>query len=693
MTTPNLVCNGRRLALGRKVGRGGEGEVYLVADGSGRAVKIYHQPDADREVKVQALVRARFGEICPGAAFPLEVVHHSDRRFAGFTMRHVAGHQPIHELMSPGSRRELFPDADWRFLVRTAINVARSVASVHAAGVVIGDINGSGFLVSKEALVTLIDTDSFQAGAYRCRVGMPEYTPPELQGRTLDKVDRTVDHDAFGLAVIVFQLLVLGRHPHAGVPRGRTITLDKAIASERFTFSLIRDVGASPPPAVLRLDDLPRGIRLLFERAFARRSGPRPTGSEWIAELSYLEVGLTACPRQPHHHVAGPDKICPWCRIERATGRTAFQTAAPRSPPAVQPDTDLHRNLRLAVRNSKERANERIGPVFYRSDARPSIAAKQLLLRKRRSPEEARAKLIAKIVADASGPAAEFVVRFSVANLAATSAVETWRKQLGVPDVYKLTDRLEQDLARLDTFKRRRSDVLAREVAKLVTAEAMVRLRDEKIAGAALPGLGEALRRRLIAMGIETAADITRPAVEAVPTLGPARALALLFWSEQLAVHAERSVMREAGFMTRAKAHVAERLEHAIMQSEAAIRHGIADLGQRVNLVVAGARREDPTLTAALVRRDQAQVDLAYLGIEPITALKALALKASPVAPPSPGPTARKSPPKMACPRCGSPMVKRWTPSGRPGAALFLGCSRYPGCRGSRPVRKAKTSP
>ena len=37
----------------------------------------------------------------------------------------------------------------------------------------------------------------------------------------------------------------------------------------------------------------------------------------------------------------------------------------------------------------------------------------------------------------------------------------------------------------------------------------------------------------------------------------------------------------------------------------------------------------------------------------------------------------------VACPRCGSPMVSRTNShSGVP----FLGCSRFPGCRGTRPI-------
>src|SRR3546814_5244737 len=60
-------------------------------------------------------------------------------------------------------------------------------------------------LVSPTATVALIDADSFQlthnGSQYLCAVGVPEYTPPELQGRSLKSIVRTQDHDAFGLEI------------------------------------------------------------------------------------------------------------------------------------------------------------------------------------------------------------------------------------------------------------------------------------------------------------------------------------------------------------------------------------------------------------------------------------------------------------------------------------------------------------
>ena len=65
------VADGRPIALGPRIGKGGEGEVFALADDPRRAVKLYG-PDgaACPEAKIAAMVAARLGEIAPFVAFP-----------------------------------------------------------------------------------------------------------------------------------------------------------------------------------------------------------------------------------------------------------------------------------------------------------------------------------------------------------------------------------------------------------------------------------------------------------------------------------------------------------------------------------------------------------------------------------------------------------------------------------------------
>src|SRR5258708_32672909 len=142
-------------------------------------------------------------------AFPVDVLYVGNA-FVGFIMKKVSGHKPIHLLYSPASRKREFAITSFRFLIRTALNATRAVASVHSTGCVIGDVNHSGFLVSEKATITLIESDSFQVSAtnrnFFCTVGTPEYTPPEIQGKRFDHIKRTTNHNNFGLAALIFYL-------------------------------------------------------------------------------------------------------------------------------------------------------------------------------------------------------------------------------------------------------------------------------------------------------------------------------------------------------------------------------------------------------------------------------------------------------------------------------------------------------
>ena len=160
-------------------------------------------------------------------------------------MSKMEGARPLHELYGTTDRRRHFPDVGWHHLVLAARNTAAAFNTLHSAGIVVGDVNQGNLLVDGKMCVRMIDCDSFQIAregkTYNCPVGSPHFTPPELQGQRLRDVVRTVNHDRFGLATLIFHLLFVGRHPFAGRFRGQgDLSIEKAIAESRFAFSEIR---------------------------------------------------------------------------------------------------------------------------------------------------------------------------------------------------------------------------------------------------------------------------------------------------------------------------------------------------------------------------------------------------------------------------------------------------------------------
>ncbi|MGP6190364.1 MAG: hypothetical protein ACLPSH_09860 [Vulcanimicrobiaceae bacterium] len=155
------------------------------------------------------------------AAWPVGMLYEGARP-VGFTMPRLNSQAPLHELLGPKRRQMLFPDANWKFLIHTAENVARAFEVLHGRGVIVGDVNSSNLVVYRDSMTQFIDCDSFQVAAngtvFRCRVGVAEYQPPELHGKDLSRVDRMPQHDLFGLAVMIFQLLFVGKASVRGRP-------------------------------------------------------------------------------------------------------------------------------------------------------------------------------------------------------------------------------------------------------------------------------------------------------------------------------------------------------------------------------------------------------------------------------------------------------------------------------------------
>ena len=226
------------------------------------------------------------------AAWPTGTLHASPGgRLVGILLPKVTGHREVHQLYSPAQRKTHYPKADWAFLVHAAMNCAAAFETVHEHGHVIGDVNQSGLLVSDSGTIRLIDCDSFQVrgngGLFHCVVGVPQYTPPELQGlSTFRSVERTRSHDGFGLALIVFHLLFMGRHPFVGRYGGTgEMPIERAISEGRFAYSRnASSVQMARPPHSLSLDACAAPVGRLVRGAFAKPNGSaqeRPSAADW----------------------------------------------------------------------------------------------------------------------------------------------------------------------------------------------------------------------------------------------------------------------------------------------------------------------------------------------------------------------------------------------------------------------------
>jgi DNA-binding helix-hairpin-helix protein with protein kinase domain len=339
------TLRGDAYQLGAEVGSGGEGVIHAVARRPELLAKLYRRAPSRFDVeKLDALVRAATPDLLSVAAWPTDCLKNRTGAVVGFVMPRVLDGRPLYELYSPRSRVQHFPSADFHFLVHVAANIARLFAAVHQAGFIMGDVNHGNILVRSDGTVAAVDCDSFQVGdgaRFPCPVGTELFLAPELVGQNLWTVRRTANHAAFGLAVLLFHLLFMGRHPFAGRFLGAgEMPIEKAIAECRFAYSRdARRTRMAPPPFTPPLTVAGPAIADLFERAFHPdgRRGGRPSAEEWLKALDALNGSLVVCGAVSWHQYASGIQACPWCAIEQGSKANLFGGVV-RVPPAALAD-------------------------------------------------------------------------------------------------------------------------------------------------------------------------------------------------------------------------------------------------------------------------------------------------------------------------------------------------------------------
>jgi DNA-binding helix-hairpin-helix protein with protein kinase domain len=512
------------------------------------------------------------------AAWPSELLLHSKtRQVAGFVMPRLVDCQPMQHLYNPVQRLKFFSRATWAFQVRAAFNLAAAFDEVHKAGCLVGDVNQSNVQVSPQALVRLIDCDSFQVRAggkeFLCEVGVPHYTPPELQGKSLRGLVRTENHDRFGLAVLVYQLLFVGRHPYAGIYRGQgDPSFEELIAGFRFAQGpMARSLDMDPPPHTPTFADIPADVGTLFRRSFERgseRDGVRPRPAEWLGALKRLEQQLAECVADPGHKYWREQKACVWCRLAEKGGPEYYFGAAGGVGSFAVDEAKLQEVLRrLAACRPGEfvyaRARDRQASLRGVPVALPEGLAD--------SRKTANVLTVATAVCAALVPLGYFHVFYCVVGLLGAAifgawlAYERWqspwhrehrrRRQARDQARHELVEIEGEWRDRVQRYRRDHS-LLSGAVQKLVAdcrglaprhqselqrltsqaeANALVRhLRLHLLTDAEIPQIGAGRKQTLMSHGVYSAADVDWHLIRGIKGFGDVFTGKLVAWKEQV---------------------------------------------------------------------------------------------------------------------------------------------------------------
>ena len=228
--------SGKDYRLGRRLGSGGEGDVYRIAE-QPLVAKIYKKPNGRMEQKIRYMILHPVQNVADGGGFsgfsfcttwPTDVLYADNGQFLGYVMPLIEGNLEMISVergcTSQDSRR-MIPNFNRVFSVIVACNLAKTMAYLHDRNCIIGDLNPKNIQVTAKGGIVLLDADSFdlldeESGAhYRCCVGTEGYLAPELQGRNLESPNAVFStySDCFSLAIHIFQLLMDNYHPFTGV--------------------------------------------------------------------------------------------------------------------------------------------------------------------------------------------------------------------------------------------------------------------------------------------------------------------------------------------------------------------------------------------------------------------------------------------------------------------------------------------
>jgi hypothetical protein len=297
------------------LGEGGEARVFGVG---ARAVKVYRPPEeaasAERPVRERLLELARaklarFPRDLPAAVVTPEALVYRPGETApcGYAMARLDGAVALYHFTRArfGAGRLGTDD-----VVALFGRLHGLVASLHAAGVVVGDLSETNVVVEGlsgpgsgglRLLPRLLDADSMQLGGLPCAVAQERTLDPHLYGVDLTaRPSFTVESDWYAFAVLLVQCLLFV-HPYGGTHPAHPTLLRRAEAGHSVLRGDVLCPKAARPAAALP-EPLLSHLRAVFEG-----------GRRGVFPLALLDMSWQTC-------VCGASwagSACPGCARRR----------------------------------------------------------------------------------------------------------------------------------------------------------------------------------------------------------------------------------------------------------------------------------------------------------------------------------------------------------------------------------------
>lgn len=328
-----FTYDGRKIEILDLLGEGGQGEVYLVNDGTGNYAFKYYKGIPSSDFKYNLKNNIQKGAPSNNFLWPKEFIEFNDS-----TCGYIMDIRPKNyvSFVSYLTGKNRF--ASQRIMLNWCIELVKSFKMLHEKGYSYQDLNdGSFFIDINTGDILICDNDNITANKRSLGVlGKMRYMAPEIVRGDKDKYtgERQMPDtqtDRFSLAIILFLTLCLG-NPFEGECLKNYVIIDEQAELEMFGTKPVYvydELNPSNRPirgyhtAVLnRYPYLPSYIKDAFQRTFVKglvdRENERTTEIEWLKLLCKYRDELISCSCGKEYIYGFNEKKqnlkCPYCK-------------------------------------------------------------------------------------------------------------------------------------------------------------------------------------------------------------------------------------------------------------------------------------------------------------------------------------------------------------------------------------------
>lgn len=220
-TIDQKICLPKDLSQLEIISSGGEGTVYNWD--TYHVIKILEKNDFLETTlkKIEKLISLKIN--IPGICFPKNFVYNESGTAVGYIMEKAQGEEMSKVFANPNQLKDHYPMWTKIDLCRIGIDLLEKLNHLHQHDILMGDVNMRNILINEKGEVYLVDTDSYQVGDIPCSVQSDMFTPRELHKMDLSVTLRSVQHECFSVAIVIFMMFITGQHPYTQINGGTTV--------------------------------------------------------------------------------------------------------------------------------------------------------------------------------------------------------------------------------------------------------------------------------------------------------------------------------------------------------------------------------------------------------------------------------------------------------------------------------------